>query len=109
MSIHKNNNNALGNYGIYEIVVNGQTYKIGKADLDRITLSSGDATRLHQQLRKLAEEFGIENIDNEILEKLYQVTTEVAKEIEQNYLQNYYETTGEIPEGNKKSFKPKHK
>ncbi|TAH19377.1 MAG: RHS repeat-associated core domain-containing protein [Cytophagales bacterium] len=109
MSIHKNSNQAIGNFVIYEIVVYGKTYKIGKADLDRITESSGNPTRLHQQLRKLAEEFGIENIDKNILDELFQVTTELAKEIEKTYLESFYETTGEVPEGNQKSFKPKNK
>lgn len=107
MAKHKNSNEAVGNYGIYEILIQDKTYKIGKADLDRITKLSGDPTRLHQQLRILAEKYGMENVEKLMLEELFDVSTAFAKEVEQEYLQTYYENTGEVPEGNKKSFKPK--
>lgn len=103
---HKNKNNTIGNFGIYEIIVNDETYKIGKTDLDRVTESSGDPTRLHQQVRKLREIYGENSVDREVIQKLFNVSTQEAKEIERAYLQTYYETTGQVPEGNKKSFKP---
>ncbi len=52
---HKNANHAVSHFGIYEIKVNGETYKFGKADLDRVTQSSGLPTRLHQQVRRLSK------------------------------------------------------
>ena len=48
-----NSNNAISNFGIYRIKINGVIWKVGKADLNRITKSSGLPTRLHQQVRKL--------------------------------------------------------
>lgn len=39
-SYHLNSNDAVGHFGIYEIRVNGGLYKIGKADLSRVTKSS---------------------------------------------------------------------
>lgn len=62
---------------------------------------------MHQQLRLLAKEYGIENIDQAVLDQLLNISTEFAKDIEEKYLQTYYETTGEVPQGNQKSFKPK--
>jgi len=55
---HLNTNNATGNFGVYEIKVDGDLYKLGKADLDRVTQSSGLPTRVHQQVRKLQEVHG---------------------------------------------------
>lgn len=51
--MHKNSNEAIGNYCVYQIIVAGEVYKIGKADLDRITKCSGNPTRIHQQMRIL--------------------------------------------------------
>jgi hypothetical protein len=53
-----NLNEAVGHFGLYEIKINGALYKFGKADLGRITQSSGLPTRLHQQIRKLERYFG---------------------------------------------------
>lgn len=36
-----NTNIAESNFGIYEITIDGELYKIGKADLEQITKSSG--------------------------------------------------------------------
>lgn len=103
--MHKNNNDAVGNYGIYEIYVSGKLYKIGKADLDRITKCSGDPTRIHQQLRILRKKHGIDSVVYELVERLFGVTTSVAKEFEREFLKLYYELENEVPDGNKKSFK----
>jgi hypothetical protein len=103
--MHKNNNGALGNYGIYEIVVNGITYKIGKADIDRITKSSGDPTRIHQQIRKLAKKYAVGNIFYRFLGKVIGLTTAEAKALEKALLQDFCVRNGFVPEGNQKSFK----
>jgi RHS repeat-associated protein len=102
-----NTNASKGNFGIYEIVKDGQLYKYGKADLGRITQSSGNPTRLHQQLRKLEELFPNSQISGKVIEDLGQVTTKTAKAVENSYLNFYYKTTGIIPEGNLKSFFPR--
>ena len=39
--VHLNSNEAVSEFGIYEIKVNGELAKIGKADLNRVTQSSG--------------------------------------------------------------------
>ena len=106
LGLNKNSNSATGNYGVYEIKINDELYKIGKADLDRITKSSGLPTRLHQQDRKLAESFGRKNVDSRVVDRGYQ-TTAKAKVAEDARIQKYYDETGKIPPGNEKSFKPK--
>ncbi|UBM60817.1 hypothetical protein LAG90_09230 [Marinilongibacter aquaticus] len=47
-AVNLNANAAKGNFGVYEILKDGQLYKYGKADLGRVTQSSGLPTRLHQ-------------------------------------------------------------
>ncbi len=105
--MHKNFNDAFGNFVIYEIIVDGISYKIGKADLDRITQSSGDPTRIHQQVRKLRLRYGKGNVFHNILDSLFGVTTEHAKKVEHEILMLYYLTRDEVPEGNRNSFNPK--
>ncbi|WP_306354299.1 RHS repeat domain-containing protein, partial [Flavobacterium sp. '19STA2R22 D10 B1'] len=104
-----NTNGALGNFGIYEIKIDGVLHKIGKADLGRVTQSTGLPTRLHQQLRILREKpenIG-KRITGEVVEDLGMTTTAKAKGIETDRLQAHYDKTGEVLDGNKKSFKPK--
>jgi RHS repeat-associated protein len=100
---HKNANHAVSHFGIYEIKVNGETYKFGKADLDRVTQSSGLPTRLHQQVRRLSKTY--DDVRPEIVDLGY-ITTQQAKQAERAALQRYYETTRRIPPGNQKSFRP---
>jgi len=104
--MHKNNNDASGNYGIYQIIVEGKVFKIGKADLDRITKISGDPTRIHQQIRILSLKYTEKNIVFRYLRKLFNVPTKEAKMLEHFFLMEYYQANGIIPEGNQKSFKP---
>lgn len=94
----------MGRFGLYEIEINGALHKIGKADLDRVTKSSGLPTRLHQQIRKLEKTFGKGNVNGRTVEELGSVTTEVAKRAEHaRILKNFLET-GLLLIGNWKSF-----
>jgi hypothetical protein len=97
-------NSAVGRFGLYEIEVNGVLHKVGKAHLDRITLSSGLPTRLHQQVRKLREIFGRDNVVGRVVEDLGEVSTEVAKQAENTRILNKLQETGFVPLGNWKSF-----
>jgi hypothetical protein len=99
-----NTNSAVGRFGLYEIEVNGVLHKVGKAHLDRITLSSGLPTRLHQQVRKLREIFGRDNVVGRVVEDLGEVSTEVAKQAENTRILNKLHETGFVPLGNWKSF-----
>lgn len=105
MSKHKNKNNAVGNFCIYRILIDNKIYKIGKADFDRITLSTGMPTRIHQQVRILSTKYINKRIEHEILEILFGVSTLDAKRLEKKILKEMYKSDGEVPEGNSKSFK----
>jgi len=102
-----NSNASKGNFGIYEIFKDGQLYKYGKADLGRLTKSTGNPTRLHQQLRKLQEVFPESEISGDVIENLGKTSTKSAKGVENAYLNFFYKTKGYIPEGNIKSFFPR--
>jgi RHS repeat-associated protein len=103
---HLNSNSATSNFGIYEINVNGELYKVGKADLSRVTRSSGLPTRLHQQLRKLVQIHGMGSVEGNVAKQLGVVTTAEAKLAEKVRLQDFFEETGKVPPGNEKSFTP---
>ena len=104
--INLNSNLARSRFGVYEIHVNGELDKIGKADLNRVTKSSGLPTRLHQQVRKLEKTFGRGNVTGRVVEDLGEATTLEAKKAETARLRAYHNSTGKVPRGNKKSFKP---
>ncbi len=106
MAKHKNSNNAIGNFCIYQILFEGKVYKVGKADFDRITKFSGIPTRIHQQIRILSEKHETKTVTHVILETLLGVSTLDAKRMEKKLLRLTYKINNEIPEGNKKSFKP---
>ncbi len=106
MTKHKNSNDAVGHFCIYQIMLDGKIYKVGKADYDRITLSSGLPTRIHQQIRILDKIFTPERISHKILRILIGVSTLEAKTFEKKVLKMIYLQKGEVPTGNSKSFKP---
>jgi hypothetical protein len=99
-----NTNAAVGRFGLYEIEINGVLHKVGKADLDRITASSGLPTRLHQQVRKLREIFGRDNVVGRVVEDLGKITTEAAKQAEHSRILKSFLESGFVPLGNWKSF-----
>ncbi len=101
-----NLNQALSRYGIYEIKIDGKLYKYGKADLTRITQSSGQPTRLHQQLRALTKQFPGKRIVGNVIQDLGVTTTDYAKYVETQYIQTFYDQIGTVPLGNANSFKP---
>jgi hypothetical protein len=50
---HLNGNDAISNFGVYEITTPVGLEKVGKADLNRVTETTGLPTRVHQQVRQL--------------------------------------------------------
>ena len=105
-SLNRNANAAIGRFGVYEIEINGSLYKIGKAHLDRITASTGLPTRLHQQIRRLRETFGRDNVVGRVVEDLGVSTTQAAKAAEHARIVQSLKETGFVPLGNWKSFTP---
>ena len=104
--VNLNTNGATGNFGVYEIRVYGELYKYGKAHLGRVTQASGQPTRLHQQLRIMQETYGKRNLVGNVLETGHPTTAD-AKVAETARLQEHYNKTGSVLEGNQRSFKPK--
>ncbi|MFD2404791.1 RHS repeat-associated core domain-containing protein [Azorhizophilus paspali] len=93
-----NNNTSTSRFGVYEVEVGGDLHKIGKADLNRVTQSSGLPTRLHQQVRKLEQAVGKGNVVGEVVEDLGETTSAQAKAAETARLRAYYEKTGKVPQ-----------
>lgn len=104
--LNLNANSATSNFGVYEISVAGSLYKVGKADLLRVTQSSGLPTRLHQQLRMFERQYGKDAVVGRIVEDLGPTTTAQARLAELARLQRILNETGVVPEGNRRSFKP---
>ncbi len=108
--VHLNTNGAAGDFGVYKIEINGELYKYGKTDMNRVTKSSGLPTRLHQQVTKLEKTYGKGNgkgnVKGIVLESGHE-TTASAKAVETAKLDAHYEKTGQVPEGSQKSYKPK--
>jgi hypothetical protein len=100
-----NLDNAVSRFGLYEININGALHKIGKADLDRITKSSGLPTRLPQQVRKQEKVFGKGDVIGKVVEDLGSVTTAAAKAAEHARILKNFAETGFLLIGNWKSFK----
>ncbi|MBT1699246.1 hypothetical protein KK083_20280 [Fulvivirgaceae bacterium PWU4] len=91
---------------MYKIKIDKELYKIGKADLNRTTASTGLPTRLHQQLRKLQALNAKKAVEGKVVKDLGNTTTKKAKKAETAELQKEFDKTGKVPDGNKKSFKP---
>ncbi len=104
--VNLNSNSAVLNFGLYEIEVNSALHKVGKADLNRVTQSSGLPTRLHQQLRKLREIHGKTNVDGQVVDELGNVSTAAVKAAENARIQRILDETGSVPPGNSSSFRP---
>ncbi len=105
--MHKNRNDAVGNYCIYAIYIDFKTFKIGKADLDR-TNKAGTPVRIMQQTNIFKRIVSIQHVDFKIILRLYAVTSADVKRKEQEEIEKYYNETGEIPEGNRNSFDTKN-
>ncbi|MEZ5014197.1 MAG: RHS repeat-associated core domain-containing protein [Chitinophagales bacterium] len=99
---NKNSNDAIGDFTIYQITINGSLYKIGKADLSRTT--DGVPTRIYQQVRKLRLENPDAVIEYRRLFDYYNITTREAKEHEWDVLQDWVTTYNRIPVGNQRSY-----
>jgi hypothetical protein len=89
-----NSKDAVSNFGICEIRVNGFLFKIGKADLNRVTKSTGLPARLHQQIRELKKVFGKENVKGIVIKDFGTATTLRAKQMEHQVLKQTFEELG---------------
>lgn len=101
-----NSNDATSNFGIYELETPEGLEKVGKADLNRVTKSSGLPTRVHQQVRKLEKVHGKGNVKAKVVENLGETTTAKAKAAENARIKSIVDKTGKVPPGNESSYKP---
>ncbi len=105
--VHKNLKSFVGNWNIYEIIVDGKTYKFGIADATRIRKGgefAGLPERLAQQLVKiqgLAAKTGVKlDVTYTISKPLLQMMKAKALELESNAIKTFAAMNG-IPLGNK--------
>jgi hypothetical protein len=100
-----NSNEATSHFVLYEIETPDGFEKVGKADMRRVTQSSGLPTRLHQQIRKLEKIYGQGNVKGAVVEDLGETTTAAAKAAENERIRKILEATGTVPPGNQKSYR----
>jgi hypothetical protein len=88
VALHKNANDAIGNFTIYAIKVGKEIWKVGKADSDR-TRPNGTPERVAQQIQRLKK-----HLENKFdvtwvsLKTLKDATTQYAKEVEKGLIQS---------------------
>jgi hypothetical protein len=87
---HLNSNTAQGDFAIYNVKIGNTLHKIGKADANRITKSSGLPTRIHQQVRKLQQQNPNSIVRAKVVRTVRNTTTQEAKRVETSYLQRVY-------------------
>ena len=87
-------------------IMNEWLEKVGKADLNRVTQSSGLPTRLHQQVRKLEKVHGEGNVKGTVVDDLGETITAAAKAAENTRIKKIVKETGQVPPGNQKSYRP---
>jgi len=105
---NKNNNETKGNFVIYQLRRLLRVLKIGKADKDNLIQSTGLPKRIHDQLEMARWMSDGDNGDLsvDILAERFNIRTAEAKQLENWFLQAYYDQHGEVPPGNAKTFKP---
>lgn len=112
--VHKATNTAVRDGIVYEIKINGKTFKFGIADFQRVTkeansyihpngtttiLPAGTPTRLNNQLRRAIENF--DDVEYRIVSTHQSITTQDFKFLEDSEVLNYHARRGAVPSGNK--------
>jgi RHS repeat-associated protein len=96
--INLNNNVAKSRYALYEIIIDGETYKYGIAHAGRVT-AGNVPVRLSQQISKIKQMLP----DAEVIFKIktvLNVTKAEMKIIETEKILSHAHSTGFIPDGN---------
>jgi len=99
-STHKNSNDYTGHQGVYDIKVDGELYKYGKADMTKTSKTTGEPKRLQSQLNKLQKENPLADIQGKILHQDKNITTKEIKKVETQKIQEYKNKNGKNPPGN---------
>lgn len=82
---HLNNHTAVSDFVLYEIKLDGETWKFGIADMKRLT-SEGEPVRLMQQVSKLKRMFPDLAVTYEKTKVMINVTKVYAKRIEDEHI-----------------------
>jgi RHS repeat-associated protein len=98
--IHKNSNDYVGHQGVYEIKVDGEVHKYGKADMTNTSKTTGQPTRLQSQVNKIRKENPSARVEGEVLHQNKKISTKDAKEIETQKIQQYKNKNNKLPPGN---------
>ncbi|MFC5529507.1 hypothetical protein [Cohnella yongneupensis] len=97
--VHKNSDNYVGHQGVYEIKVDGNLQKYGKADMTK-TSSTGNPTRLQTQLNKLQKQNPGSSVTGKVIYENKSISTANIKKVETKYVQSYYTSNQKFPPGN---------
>ena len=97
--LHKNSNAYIGPQVVYEIRINGQVYKYGKADMTQLS-STGNPVRLQSQINRLQRLYPDSQVTGRVLYKNPSISTQQIKQVETAYIQQYYNMYGTLPIGN---------
>ena len=99
--IHKNSNNYVGHQGVYEIKVDGEVQKYGKADMTKTSTTTGQPTRLQSQINKLRKDNPTVNVRGKVIYEHKNVSTKEIKAIETLNIKEFNKKNGKSPPGNK--------
>jgi len=105
--VHKNSNSYRGTQAIYEIKVNGKTYKFGKADATKKSEIDGKKLpkRTADQMKGLYAEYGKKNVSVTVIFEKKNITTKEIKRIETGKILQHLKKHGTIPYGNRGHMK----
>lgn len=112
MGIHGNKNTYRGPQSLYEIKINGKTYKFGKADATSKAGKEKLPKRLHDQLRGLRKKYPNSQVTGKVLREFRDISTKEIKKIETQLIKRYSKKYGKgkyVPPGNpghRKRVKP---
>lgn len=98
-TLHKNANAYVGPQSVYEIRVNGELLKYGKADMTQIA-KSGLPVRLESQLNRIRASNPSLDVEGRVLYQHPNISTKDIKRVETRYIQDYYDQHGILPPRN---------
>ena len=99
--IHKNSNDYTGHQGVYEIKVDGEVEKYGKADMTKTSTTTGEPTRLQSQINKLQKDNPAAAVDGKVIYQDKKISTKEIKAIETLNIKEFNNKNGRKPPGNK--------
>jgi RHS repeat-associated protein len=99
IKVHKNSNSYVGHQSVYQIRINGEVNKYGKADMTK-TASTGDPVRLQSQVNKLQKQNPDSVVSGKVVYENKSISTADIKKVETKYIQNYYNNNSVVPPGN---------